>query len=140
MISGARQGGLSISKISCDSQAQQSLEFGENGVKKKQQLCHQKRILIERGQRRRAKLVEAERKVTVAQITRHCMSGMQKSISEHLEVDRLQQQKTNKSNNKYLMKCSLTSYVDPTFSFPPLYEGLASEKNIIELVSFAEEF
>ena len=36
-----------------------------------------------RGQRRRARLVQADRKVTVTQITTHYNSGMQKSIPEH---------------------------------------------------------
>ena len=67
---------------------QQSLEFAENGAKKKkeysqQQFCWQKCIVNERGQRRKARLVEADRKVTVMQITTHYNSGMQKCISEH---------------------------------------------------------
>ena len=48
-----------------------------------QQFCGQKHVVNERGQRRRARLVEADRKVTVTQITTHYNSGMQKSISEH---------------------------------------------------------
>ena len=89
MIVGARQGGLSISETAdlLGFSAQQSLEFAENGVKNKktsseQQFCGQKRLVNERGQRRRARLVEADRKVTVIQITTHYNSGMQKSISE----------------------------------------------------------
>ena len=70
-----------------DFHAQQSLEFAENGAKTKtsseQQFCRQKRLVNERGQRRRARLVKADRKVTVTQITTHYNSGMQKSISEH---------------------------------------------------------
>ena len=38
----------------------------------------------ERGQRRRARLVEADRKVTVTQITTHYNGDMQKSISENI--------------------------------------------------------
>ena len=48
-----------------------------------QQFCGQKRLVNERGQRRRARLVKADRKVTVTQITTHYNSGMQKSISEY---------------------------------------------------------
>ena len=43
----------------------------------------QKGIADERGQRRRFGLVEADRKVTVTQITMHYNSGMQKSMYEH---------------------------------------------------------
>ena len=48
-----------------------------------QQFDGQKCVVDERGQRRRFRLVQAERKVTVAQITTHDNSGKQKSISEH---------------------------------------------------------
>ena len=48
-----------------------------------QQFCRQKCIVDERGQRRRARLFEADRKVTVMQITTHYNSAMSKSISEH---------------------------------------------------------
>ena len=64
------------SGISWDFHVQQSQEFAENGVKNKQNVT-------ERGQRRRARLVEADRKVTGIQITMHYNSGMQKSISDH---------------------------------------------------------
>ena len=50
---------------------------------KKQQFQRQKRVVNERGQRRRARLVRAERKETVMQISTHFNSGMQKGISEH---------------------------------------------------------
>ena len=43
----------------------------------------QKHVILERGQRRRARLVKADRKVTVTQIATHYSSSMQKSISEH---------------------------------------------------------
>ena len=74
--------------IFCDFHAQQSLEFAENGAEKKktsneQKFCEQKHLVNERGQRRRATVVQAERKVTVTQITTHYNSGMQTSISEH---------------------------------------------------------
>ena len=45
------------------------------------QFYRQKCPVNERGQRRRARLVKADRKVK--QITTHYNSGMQKSISEH---------------------------------------------------------
>ena len=48
-----------------------------------QQFCRQKRAVNERGQRRRARLAKADRKVRVTQITRQYNSGMQKCISEH---------------------------------------------------------
>ena len=86
MIVGARQGGLNISET--DFHTHQSLEFAENVEKM-------------RGQRKRARLVKADRKLTVTQITTHYNSGMQKSISEHRtpqtsKVYRLQQ------SNKHL--------------------------------------
>ena len=59
-------------------------------------LSFQKNASLMRGQRRRARLVKAERKVRVTQITTHCNSGVQKSILENvsnLKVDRLQRQK-----------------------------------------------
>ena len=46
-----------------------------------QQFCGRKRLVNERGQRRRARLVKADWKVTVMQITTHYNSGVQKSIS-----------------------------------------------------------
>ena len=67
-----------------DSHAQASLELTENGVERKktsseQQVSGQK-CLNERGQRRRAGLVEADRKVTVMEIYKH---GMPKIITAH---------------------------------------------------------
>ena len=50
------------------------------------QILNQKCVANEIGQRRRAdkkKLLKADRKVTVTQITSHYNSGMQKNISEH---------------------------------------------------------
>ena len=63
MIVDARQGGLSIS-----------------GTVSKHTTVSR---VNERGQRRRARLVKADRKVTVTQITTYYNRGMQKSISEH---------------------------------------------------------
>ena len=71
MIVGARWGGLSISvtAISWDFHAQQSQVYSEWYKKQKtsseQQFCGQKRAVDERGQRRRARLYKAERKMTV---------------------------------------------------------------------------
>ena len=45
-------------------------------------------LVNERGQRRRARLVEADRKVTVTQITTRYNSGMQKSISERVKTSK----------------------------------------------------
>ena len=64
----------------------QSLEFAENGAKNKktsnaQLFCKaEMREVNEIGQWRRVRLVKADRKVTVTQITTHSNSGMQKSI------------------------------------------------------------
>ena len=60
--------------ISWDFHTQQSLDFAENGAKNKktsseQQFCGQKRLVNYKSQRRRARLVVADRKVTVTQIT-----------------------------------------------------------------------
>ena len=66
-----------------------ALEFAENGAKNnnkkssEQQLCGKKRLVNERGQRRAARLVKADRELPLTQITTHYNSGMQKSISEH---------------------------------------------------------
>ena len=67
---------------SWDLHTQQSLEFAENGVKNKQKHPVSSRS-VGRGQRRRARLVKADRKVTETQITTRYNSGVQKSISEH---------------------------------------------------------
>ena len=64
-----------------------SLEFAENGAKNKRYpvsgISVGKNTLLMRGQWRRARLIKADRKVTVTQITAHYNSGTQKSISEH---------------------------------------------------------
>ena len=90
MIVGARQGGLSMSETA------DLLRFPHTTVSRvcrewceklksssEQQFCRQKSLVNERGQRRRARLVDADRKVTETQITRHYNSGMQKSTPEH---------------------------------------------------------
>ena len=48
-----------------------------------QQFCGRNVLVNERGQRRMARLVKADRKVTVMQITTHYNSSMYKSISEN---------------------------------------------------------
>ena len=81
MIVSARQGVLSIS---WDFYTQQSRQWCEKRkTSSEQQFCGQKRVVNERGQRSRTRLFEADRKVTVPQITTHYNNGMQKSISEH---------------------------------------------------------
>ena len=65
---------------------QQSLNIAENGGKKAsndQWFCQQKGLVNESGQWRRVRLVKADRKVTVTEITTHYNSGMQKIISKH---------------------------------------------------------
>ena len=79
MIADARQGGLSISETA-DLQGFSHITVSRvcrEWCKKKlkniseQQFCEQKCLANERGQRIRARLVEAERKVTILQITTH---------------------------------------------------------------------
>ena len=90
-------------------------QFAENVAKNKKKRPASgssagKNVNNERSQWRRARLVKADRKVTVTQISTHYNSGMQESISEQTtcqEVDRLQQQKKGKSD-KYPMKLSLS--------------------------------
>ena len=74
------------------------LDFAENGA---QQFCGQKLVVNERSQRRRARLIEAD-KVTITQITTHYNSGMQKSISEHTmrQTSKWYPQQTNKSKKE----------------------------------------
>ena len=103
MIVGARQGGLRTADLlgfSCKIVYRVFREWGEKQKTcSEQQFCRQKCIDNERDQRRRARLVKTDRKVTVTQITTHYNSGMEKSISELCASNLdclLQQQKTNK--------------------------------------------
>ena len=54
-----------------------------NKTSRERRFCGWKRLVDERGQRRMARLVEADKTVAVTQITTHSNSGMQKRISEH---------------------------------------------------------
>ena len=89
MIVGARQGALSISETAeLLGFPRTTLEFAENSVKNRRtssevQFCGQTWLVL-RGQRRKARLVKADREVTVMQVTSHYNSGMQKSITEHV--------------------------------------------------------
>ena len=68
--------------ISWDFHAQ--YELAVNSAKKQKNIISRLKCIVnETGQRRKARLIKADRKVTVMQITTHCNSGMQKSISEH---------------------------------------------------------
>ena len=96
MIIGARQGVLNPSESAGPLvfHTQQSLEFADNCAKKtfKNPVSSSyvgKNALIMKGQRRRARLVEADQRPTVTQITTHYNSGMQKSISEHNNMSNL---------------------------------------------------
>ena len=92
VIIGTSQAGLSIS-VTADllgfSRTSVSRVYSEWCDKQKtfskQQFCGQKHVVNERRQSRRGRLVEADRKMTVRQITMHYNSGTQKSISEHTE-------------------------------------------------------
>ena len=75
MIVGARQSALSISEAAVSRVCRDWCD--------KQKHNGQKCLVNERGQRKRARLVKADRKVRVMQISKHYNSGMQKSISEH---------------------------------------------------------
>ena len=104
-----------------------SLKFAEKGAKNKKPVsscsADLQCVVHERGQRRRARLVEAAWKVTVTQITSHYNSDIQKSISEHTACQyppefivyssRRPICLKNKSN-KYLIKCSLSVYCTMT--------------------------
>ena len=69
--------------ISWDFHTQQGVLNKKQKTSCEQQFCGQKCLVNERGRRRRARLVKADRKVIEKQITTHYNSGMQKSISEH---------------------------------------------------------
>ena len=137
MIVGDRQGGLSISETADllgFSHARQSQEFAENGVKNKKHPVSsssvgRNSVVNERGQRRRARLVKADRKVTVTQITTHYNSGMQKSISEHKMrqtfkcIGYSSRRSISKQNiyNQYQIKCSLSVYL---YVCPSIYQSI----------------
>ena len=83
MIVGARRAGLSVSVtadllgFSCTTVSRVCREWCEKQkTSSKQQFCRQKHVVNDSGQRRRARLVEADRKVTGTQITTHYKSGM----------------------------------------------------------------
>ena len=73
-------------------------------------------LVNERGQWRRARLVNADRKVTAIQITTHYNSGMKKSISEHTTcqtskwIGYSSRRLIKNISNKSLIKCSLSVY------------------------------
>ena len=88
MVIGARQSGLSISQtadllgISYTTISKVCRKWCEKQKpSSEQQFCRYKHLVNER--REGARLVKADMKVTVVQITTHYNSGMQKSISEH---------------------------------------------------------
>jgi len=60
------------------------------------QSCWQKCLVDARGQRRMGRLIQADRRATLTEITTRYNQGMQESICEihNLEADGLQQQKT----------------------------------------------
>ena len=119
MIVGARQGGLSISEkllISWDFHTEQPLEFAvsrewceKQKTSSGQQFRGQKCVVNEERSRR-------DRKVTATQITTHCNSGMQKSVSEHTTcqsskwIGYSSRSSLSKKSNKYLIKCSVSVY------------------------------
>ncbi len=90
MVVGARRTGLSISKTADllgFSRTTISMVYREWSKKEKifseRQLCGRKCLVDVRGQRRMARLVRDDRKVTVTQINTSYNQGMQNTISEH---------------------------------------------------------
>ena len=67
MILGARQGGLYYLRSCCSTGifTHNSLEFAKNGVKNKKHPVSSSSVCKNTGQRRRARLIKVDRKVTV---------------------------------------------------------------------------
>jgi len=90
MVVGARRAGLSISETADllgFSRTTISRVYREcsdkEEISSEQQFCGHKCLVDARGQRRMARLVPADRKATVTQISTRYNRAMQKSISEH---------------------------------------------------------
>ena len=121
MIVGARQGELSISEtadlgFSCTAVSRVCREWCEKQKTScEQQFPWAKNVVNEKGPKRRATLVKADRKVVVMHITIDYNSGMQKSISEHTTRQtskRIGYSSRRLKSNKYLIKSSLHVYKD----------------------------